>query len=118
MNTQVYASLLAAAADAAAAKVTDATITTLGKQRSILAGEDSGLGTVWLKFCAQVQGEQSIDWEDFELHVRQVIEGQLLQLAVVEQQSVWLRTPGGEDPGPDAKRIATRFGWSEARRHA
>lgn len=97
MNTTVHASLLAAAARAATARVRDATIKSLRQQRSILAGEDSGFGTVWLEFCAQVQGEHSIDWDDFELHVRQEIEGQLFHLADVERQALWLQTPGGSD---------------------
>jgi len=99
---------LATLADSVLRRVVERAISLLQLQTSILAGDSSGLGNVWLQFCAQVQGEETIDWDDFELHVRQTIEGVLFQLDRIEQQTLWLRTPAGRDwldePGIDTTR--------------
>jgi hypothetical protein len=98
-------STLATLADSVLRRVVDRAISLLQLQPSVLAGDGSGLGNVWLEFCTQVQGEETIDWEDFKLHVRQTIEGALFELDRIEQQTLWLRTPAGRDwldePGID-----------------
>lgn len=81
------------AAERAAAQ----TVSVLRGQHSTLSGEDSGLGDVWLEFCVQVQGEQSIDWDDFELTVRQNIEAVLFSMTRDERKGIWLRTPAGSE---------------------
>ena len=97
MIEQVHAKLVSAAAEHASNRVADAVVVLLQGQPAMLSGDDSGLGSVWLEFCAQVQGEQSYDWDAFELHVRQVVEGQVAKLAPFERDAVWLQTPSGED---------------------
>jgi hypothetical protein len=96
-TSTVLASILTAVADRSARQVTGAVVKTLQGMPSTLSGEDSGLGTVWLEFCAQVQGEHSIDWSEFENLVQQVIEGLSSKLPTIDQQALWLQTPAGED---------------------
>ena len=97
MIEDVYAGLVGAAAAHASSRVADEAIAALQRQPAMLSGDDSGLGNVWLEFCVQVQGEHSYDWDAFEDHVRQVVEGLVLLLAPFERSAVWLQTPSGED---------------------
>jgi hypothetical protein len=77
--------------------ITSKVIALLQSQRSSLAGDDSGLGTVWLEYCAQVQGEQSVDWDGFELLVHEAIEGLLGALSTADRRTLWLQTSEGKD---------------------
>lgn len=105
MVEQVYAKLVRTAAEQASSRVTDEVVAVLQRQPAMLSGDDSGLGNVWLEYCVQVQGDHSYDWDAFELHVRQVVEGLVFHLAPFERNAVWLQTPSGEDwledPGID-----------------
>jgi hypothetical protein len=65
--------------------------------RSDLSGEDSGLGTVWLEYCAQVQGEQSYAWQHYEDLALDTVRSAVAELAAFELQAVWLDTPAGAD---------------------
>ncbi len=65
--------------------------------RSDLAGEDSGLGTVWLEYCAQVQGERSYAWEHYEDLVLYAVRVAVQELAAFELQAAWLGTPEGTE---------------------
>lgn len=94
---QVFAGVVAAVADAALVRVRDRVVALLGRQTSDLAGEDSGLGTVWLEFCAQVQDEQSFEWDAYEGIVRSTIERVAENLNKPEQQALWLQTEAGQD---------------------
>lgn len=97
MVEQVYAKLVRTAAEHASSRVTDEVVAVLQRQPEMLSGDDSGLGSVWLEYCVQVQGEHSYDWDAFELHVRQVVDGLVATLAPFERDAVWLQTPSGED---------------------
>lgn len=97
MIEQVHANLVSAAAEHAGNRVADAVVVLLQGQPAMLSGDDSGLGSVWLEFCVQVQGEHSYDWDAFELHVRQMVEGLVAKLAPFERDALWLQTPSGED---------------------
>lgn len=95
MNSSALASIVSAVADRTAQQVATSTVECLQRQRSALAGADSGLGNVWLEFCAQVQGEQSFDWDEFETLVQQTVEGLVGKLPDAEQQALWLQTDAG-----------------------
>lgn len=95
MNSSALASIVSAVADRTAQQVATSTVECLQRQRSALAGADSGLGSVWLEFCAQVQGEQSFDWDEFETLVQQTVEGLVGKLPDAEQQALWLQTDAG-----------------------
>ncbi len=75
----------------------DQALAILLQQPSVPACEDSGAGTVWVEFCALVQGEQAVDWEAFEALERDVIEGELMALQPMERQAMWLGTEAGAD---------------------
>lgn len=61
------------------------------------SGDDSGLTNTWEEICVQVQGEQSVLWNDFDLMARQVIQSEVAHLPEYEQEAIWLQTPEGED---------------------
>lgn len=109
MTEHVHARLVSAMAEQVSARATQEAITFLQQQPACLSGDDSGLGNVWLEFCVQVQGEHSYDWDAFELHVRQVVEGVVFCLAPLERDAVWLQTPAAEDwleePDIDANQV-------------
>lgn len=86
-----------AAADLTAHRVVSSAVEWLQSQHSDLAGEDSGLGNLWLEFCAQVQGEQSADWDNFETVVREIVEAGVQKLSSAEREALWLQTEAGRD---------------------
>ena len=97
MQGQAHVNLVRAVAGDALRRTVDQALAILRQQPSALSGEDSGLGTVWLEFCAQIQGEHSVDWDAFEALVRDVIEGELMALQPTERQAMWLGTEAGAD---------------------
>lgn len=97
MIEQVHATLVSAVAAHVSRRVSEEAVAALRQQPALLSGDDSGLQNVWLEFCVQVQGEHSYDWDAYEVHVRQLIEGQVCRLAPFELQAVWLQTPAGAD---------------------
>lgn len=97
MQGQARVNQVEAVAGEALKSISDKVLAILRRQPSALAGEDSGLGTVWLEFCAQVQGEHSVDWDAFETLVRDVVEGELMALQPTDRQAMWLGTEAGAD---------------------
>lgn len=57
MDGSVYAKLVQALATDAQQRTLEAVVKTLQSQPSALAGEDSGLGNIWLQYAVQIQGE-------------------------------------------------------------
>jgi hypothetical protein len=87
-----------AVADNAIARVCNrARRTLITMPASGLAGDDCGLRNVWDELCVQLQYDQSPDWWAFEITVRQVIEGVMLDLAGHEKLAIWLDTDQGRD---------------------
>lgn len=97
MISKALESIVSAVADRAAQQLASGTVEWLQGQRSDLAGEDSGLGNLWLEFCAQVQGQQSVYWDEFEIAVRETVERLVCELPVAERQALWLQTEAGQD---------------------
>lgn len=64
----------------------------LHKMKDTLSGE---LETTWEEICVQVQGEHSGDWDAYDLTVRQVVLGGLIQLHQREREALWLQTDEG-----------------------
>lgn len=84
----------------------------------LLSGDDSGLTSVWLEICAQVQGEESFFGEQYREMVVDMIDGRVQGRSTTEKQMLWLATePGwdwlwdvvnaGEDPAPEHPGIDT-----------
>jgi hypothetical protein len=61
------------------------------------SGDDSGLTNAWEEICVQIQGEQSVLWDVFDLTVRGVIQTEVARLPEYEQEAIWLQTPEGDD---------------------
>lgn len=97
MISKAVYSIVKAVADRAATECVSSTVEWLRLQRSTLAGDDSGLGSLWLEFCAQVQGEHSIFWEEYESVVSQKVESLVRQLPAADRQALWLQTEAGND---------------------
>lgn len=79
-------------ADLAAKRVARKVIGDLQKLEETLAGDDSGLKTVWDAVCVQVQFEQSVYWDAYDHTVRSIIAGHLGELAKHEREAIWLQT--------------------------
>ena len=61
------------------------------------SGDDSGLTNAWEEICAQVQGEQSVLWDAYDVTVRQIVSIEVTALPQEERDAVWLQTPEGEE---------------------
>jgi DNA-binding SARP family transcriptional activator len=62
--------IVRAVADQATRRILRKTIATLQQMTDRTSGDDSGLKTTWDEICAQVQYEQSIDWDAFDQTAR------------------------------------------------
>jgi hypothetical protein len=60
------------------------------------SGDDSGLTNAWEEICVQVQGEQSVLWDAYDVTVRQIVSMEVTRLPEYERDAVWLQTPEGE----------------------
>jgi hypothetical protein len=78
-------------------RVTRRVIRNLQKLDSGLqAGDDSGLTNAWEEICVQVQGQESVMWDAFDLTVRQSVSREVAELLPYEREAIWLQTPSGE----------------------
>lgn len=66
---------------------------------SSLSGEDSGFKNTWDEICVQVQYDQSIYWDAYDLTVRSLLDSYVEHLDDFEREAVWLQTPEGKDWG-------------------
>lgn len=53
------------------------------------------LETTWEEICVQVQGEESGDWDAYDLTVKQTLLGSVTQLHQREREALWLQTEAG-----------------------
>ncbi|EKF9785244.1 hypothetical protein O1D22_002889 [Vibrio cholerae] len=60
--------------------------TIMKKQNFTLSSDDSGLKNIWEEFCAQVQGEESIFWDEYREHAIEMIELEFQALPEEERQ--------------------------------
>jgi len=77
---------------------------------ALLSGDDSGLKNMWEELCAQVQYDQSLDWEVYEDVARDIVSALVASLPDYEQAAVWLQSDAGcswDDDLPDAEREST-----------
>ncbi len=72
-------------------------IRTLDAMEGGLSGEDSGLSTIWEELCAQLQFEQSIHWDMYDMTVRETIQQVAEELPPFEREALWLLTNEGSD---------------------
>lgn len=84
-------------ADAAARKITRRVIRDLQQMPAELSGDHPGLRSVWDEVCAQVQFEQSFDWEAYDQTICGMISGHSEELPRYELEAIWLQTNPGID---------------------
>jgi hypothetical protein len=89
------AGIVRALAEQVAQRMTRKTITALCGRTETTSGDDSGLKTVWDEICVQVQYEESILWDAYDLTVRSFIEAYVEDLQPHEQSALWLQTDQG-----------------------
>lgn len=84
-------------AEKAAQNITQKVIAQLQEMTATLSGDDSELKTTWEEICAQVQFEESFDWEIYDETVRSIISGYVEELPENEKKAIWLQTEVGID---------------------
>jgi hypothetical protein len=85
-------------AEAICQRVSRKTIRALQKMtEGMQSGDDSVLVNVWEEICVQVQGEESVLWDAYDVTVKQMLSGELAKLPVYECEAVWLQTLEGQD---------------------
>ena len=62
-----------------------------------MSGNDSELKTTWDEVCAQVQYEESFDWDAYDDTVRAIVCTHVAGLPEHERQALWLLTDAGSD---------------------
>jgi len=67
-----------------------------GMRDCMLSG-DSGLRNIWEEICAQVQGEESCDWDTYVELIEDFIQGKVEQLPRSAQLALWVLTDEGSD---------------------
>jgi hypothetical protein len=63
----------------------------------LMGGDDSGLKSIWEELCVQVQGEESIFFEEYIDIVENFIEHAITNKQRVERMVLWLATDDGFD---------------------
>ena len=81
----------------AAQRITRKVITDLQRMNHTLSGDDSELKTSWDEICAQLQYEESFDWDAYDETVRAIVGGYVSDLPPHEREAIWLQTEAGSD---------------------
>jgi hypothetical protein len=89
--------IVRALANAAAKRIARRVISGLCRMKYTLSADDSGLKTTWDEICAQVQYEESLDWDTYDYTVRSLVEGYVVELPHYEREALWLQTDPGEE---------------------
>ena len=61
------------------------------------SGDDTFLKNIWDEICVQVQGEESVMWEDYMDIIESLILGEVAGLDAATEQAIWLQTEEGID---------------------
>jgi hypothetical protein len=59
------------------------------------SGVDSGLTNTWEEICVQVQGEQSVLWDAYDVTVRQIVSMEVTALPELNAMPCGCRRPRG-----------------------
>jgi len=60
--------------------------------RTDTVGEDSELKTIWDEICVQVQVQEYIYWDDYDVTVRDIVRGYIFELPKHEREAIWWQT--------------------------
>ena len=91
------AAIVIEVAELAGTKVARNVIESLQRLDATLSGDDSELETVWDEICVQVQFEQSVYWDTYQIITTDFIENEISKLPDIEQAALWLQTENGEN---------------------
>jgi hypothetical protein len=89
--------VLAVAQDSTARMVERCQLALSNMREGLQSGDDGLLTNLWEEFCAQVQGEHSIYWSEYEVLVRDIVARESATLTITEQRAIWLQTDAGVD---------------------
>lgn len=89
--------LLRAYGQAAGRAVAQQVADMLRQRKDGLAGEDSGLSSLWSEICVQVRDEEGPYWEAYEIEMLQATESALLGLSVLDRVALFFSTEEGWD---------------------
>ena len=89
--------IVRAPAEQVAQLMTRRIISALCRLKETTSGDVSGLKTVWDEVCVQVQYEEAILWDAYDLTVRSFIEAYVEDLKRHEQAAFWLQTDQSAD---------------------
>lgn len=95
--TRVQDALLREIALDAGRRIVDRAVGHLRGMGAQLSGDDAGLKNVWEEFCVQVQGEESLFWDEYIQTVEEVLAGALKSARPLESTAIWLQTDEGRD---------------------
>lgn len=84
-------------AQKAARRITRKVIAALQQMTDTLSGDDSELKTTWDEICAQVQHENSSNWDAYDETVRGIVKAHIARLSKQEKEAIWLQTEAGTD---------------------
>ena len=98
MNTVLSeSSIVRTVAEQAARRITRKVIRELREMTGTMSGDDSELKTTWDEICAQVQYEESFNWDAYDHTVRAVVGAHIGGLPKHERDALWLQTEAGSD---------------------
>ena len=85
-------------AKAALGRISRGVISELQRLPSYLSVEVSVLRNAWDDICAQIQFQESVDWETAYIStIEQIIYGRMERLSAPEKGAIWLQSREGED---------------------
>jgi hypothetical protein len=84
-------------AESVCERVKTEVIRTLKGMEGGLSGEESGLGSVWEEICVQLQYEESVCWDTYDMTVRETVQFVVEELPPFEREALWLLTDEGSD---------------------
>jgi hypothetical protein len=90
--------IVQAVAMEACERITRKTIRILQKMdHCLMAGDDSGLTSIWDEVCVQIQGQESGQWNAYESTIQDILTAEFGKLSSHEQDAIWLQTDEGEN---------------------
>jgi hypothetical protein len=84
-------------AESVCERVKNEVIRTLKGMEGGLSGEDSGLSSVWEEICVQLQYEESVCWDTYDMTVRETVQFLVEELPTFEREALWLLTGEGSE---------------------
>jgi len=97
VQMRIEQQIVAAWAKQLSDEIIKATIASLGEIDVTLSGEDSGLTNTWEEICAQVQDEESCDWDAYVEVMDDFLGSAVAELGSSARSALWAVTDDGWD---------------------